>query len=262
METPKTISVSFITYASEILGDTESGLSGSQIIKFINKYAVDFDVDIPYSLYPFPANVPNKRTVLMKNLLSFKSDQQFRILCELCDLPAFKNNSEVTNLRNKLLSRYAHYSRQKQIIHQFNTYKSRPVSNISNLINLIGNCEIMAIQDDYFDNKSLKNLVDMYNLDQKFCYKFKVLTTGRRSRGLTKSFIQNFEIETKCRLEIKIQNKGQHERLIFLKDSRCISPDFSLNDFNKNGHVATLEDGEKKFEMFSERYNIATNFKT
>ncbi|MFL2077586.1 hypothetical protein [Marinilactibacillus psychrotolerans] len=43
METGK-IDNSFISHAADILGDTNHGLSGSQIVKYCNSYAVDFDV--------------------------------------------------------------------------------------------------------------------------------------------------------------------------------------------------------------------------
>ncbi len=43
----------FVTHASDILGDTDLGLSGGQIVKLTSAYAVDADVDIPHSSYPF-----------------------------------------------------------------------------------------------------------------------------------------------------------------------------------------------------------------
>jgi len=59
----------FITHASEVLGDTNHGLSWSQIVKYCSSYAVEFNVDIPYSQYSFPTGLPNKRTGLQKNLM-------------------------------------------------------------------------------------------------------------------------------------------------------------------------------------------------
>ena len=44
----------FITYASDVLGETNTGLSGSKIAEYSTAYAVKFDVNIPYSNYPFP----------------------------------------------------------------------------------------------------------------------------------------------------------------------------------------------------------------
>lgn len=43
----------FIIHACEILGDTYSGLSGSEIVKYCVKYAVQYGVNVPHSIYPF-----------------------------------------------------------------------------------------------------------------------------------------------------------------------------------------------------------------
>ena len=60
----------FIQNAADILGDTDSGLTSSQIVKLCSAYAIDFNINIPYTSLPFPADgtVPNKRTALKKNL--------------------------------------------------------------------------------------------------------------------------------------------------------------------------------------------------
>ena len=97
METEK-INDSFISYAADILGDTNRGLSGSQIVKHCNSYAVDFDVKIPITSYDFGKFgkiVPNKRTALYKNLHEFNGKQQFAIIEEPCELPIFEENEEV-----------------------------------------------------------------------------------------------------------------------------------------------------------------------
>ena len=73
METEK-IKDSFISHASDILGDTNRGLTGSQIVKLCNSYAVDFDVKIPITspdFGKFGSIAPNKRTELYKNLREF-----------------------------------------------------------------------------------------------------------------------------------------------------------------------------------------------
>lgn len=98
----------FIIHACEILGDTITGLSGSKIVEYLNTYAFDYNVNIPYPDYPFPQSVPNKRTVLNKNLRAFSAEQQIQILNELCQLPQFKDNATVNNLRYQIISRYGH----------------------------------------------------------------------------------------------------------------------------------------------------------
>lgn len=102
------VPVAFINHACEILGHTKSGLSGSKIVEYLNAYAVDYRVDIPYPDYPFPLSVPNKRTALRGNLRAFSPEQQIQILNELCQLDQFKDNAAVNNLRYQIISRYGH----------------------------------------------------------------------------------------------------------------------------------------------------------
>ena len=108
------IPTTFINYAAEILGETKSGLSGSKIAQYCSAYAIDFNVDIPYSESPFPSDVPNKRTALRENLKAFSPEQQFQIIKELCELEQFKGNNSVKDLKIKLISRYGHLGSQIQ----------------------------------------------------------------------------------------------------------------------------------------------------
>lgn len=104
---------SFLAHAADILGDTSHGLSGSQIVKYCNSYAVDFDVRIPITssdFGKFGSVVPNKRTALYKNLAEFDGKQQFVIIKELCELPMFKDNEEVAKLKLNLYKRYSQFS--------------------------------------------------------------------------------------------------------------------------------------------------------
>ena len=98
----------FINHACDVLGDTNSGLSGTKIVEYLSGYAVDYDVNIPYPDYPFPQSVPNKRTALRKNLRVFSPEQQIQILNELSQLDQFKDNAAVNNLRYQIISRYGH----------------------------------------------------------------------------------------------------------------------------------------------------------
>ena len=107
----KTIPQLFINHAADILGDTETGLSGSKIAKHCSSDAVEYGVDIPFGEYPFPKGaVQNKRTALRENLRIFSPEQQFRIIRELCELDEFKNDKKVKDLKYKLFSRYGHLS--------------------------------------------------------------------------------------------------------------------------------------------------------
>ncbi len=121
MEVDK-IDDSFISYAADILGDTKNGLSGAQIVKYCNSYAVDFDVKIPItSSYfgKFGSIVPNKRTALYKNLLKFNGNQQFVIIKELSDLPFFKENKEVAKLKSNLFKRYSKFATSSLYIEEY-----------------------------------------------------------------------------------------------------------------------------------------------
>lgn len=56
----------FLAYSSDILADTNDGLSGMKIVEYCNSYAIDYNRKTPYGSYPFDA--PNKRTALKENL--------------------------------------------------------------------------------------------------------------------------------------------------------------------------------------------------
>ncbi len=97
----------FLTHASDVLGDTEAGLSGSNIVKAFTGYAFDLNVNIPHSSYPFDA--PNKRTALLENLRRFEPKDQYRIIKELCEHPKLPQPvpDSVNNLKIQLIARYS-----------------------------------------------------------------------------------------------------------------------------------------------------------
>lgn len=80
------IPATFINFAADTLGSTAQGLSGSKIAEFCSAYAIDFNVIIPFPEYPFPTELPNKRTALRENLKAFSPEQQFQVIKELCEL--------------------------------------------------------------------------------------------------------------------------------------------------------------------------------
>ncbi|WP_311406113.1 hypothetical protein [Lancefieldella rimae] len=106
----------FLTFASDLLADTKTGLTATQIIKYCNRYAIDFEVSIPITSSDFGAFgsiVPNKRTALLKNLLVFNAEQQFKIIKDLCELSFFENNKDVADLKTKLYKRYGNLDTEK-----------------------------------------------------------------------------------------------------------------------------------------------------
>lgn len=99
----------FLRHAADILADTNTGLTGSEIVKFCNSYAIDFNVNIPITssnFGSFGSVVPNKRTALYKNLVAFNACQQFKIIKELSELDKFANNEDVKKLKAQLYERF------------------------------------------------------------------------------------------------------------------------------------------------------------
>lgn len=94
----------FIETAGNILGNTNTGLTNSQIASLCSAYAFDFNVNIPYPCTPF--NTSNKREALKENLNAFESKQQFKIIKELCEHSELKDLPEVKDLKIKLLTRF------------------------------------------------------------------------------------------------------------------------------------------------------------
>lgn len=102
----------FLGYVCDILGDTDKGLSGSEIIKYCRKFAIDFDTNIPVTDVDMlkitsKVRIPNKRTALLKNLCAFSEKQQVMIIKELCNLPRFKNNEDAKKIIIKLNSKFS-----------------------------------------------------------------------------------------------------------------------------------------------------------
>lgn len=78
----------FLKYASDVLADTEKGLTGTQIVRYFSAKSVEENVDIVHSDQPFKDkqdNNVNKRTAFYQNLLCFSPDVQFQIIIDLCE---------------------------------------------------------------------------------------------------------------------------------------------------------------------------------
>lgn len=101
----------FLSYACDILADTNAGLSGMKIVEYCNSYAIDYNRKTPYGAYPFDA--PNKRTALKENLRVFEAAEQFRIIKELCEIPALCGIEKVKELKIKLFTRYGNLATEK-----------------------------------------------------------------------------------------------------------------------------------------------------
>ena len=101
----------FLGYACDILADTTNGLTGTEIIKYCNRFAIDYNVVIPVdnvemlkTTYKNP--IPNKRTALKMNLDAFNINQQIEIINFLCNLPKFHAKEEINELMEKMNKRF------------------------------------------------------------------------------------------------------------------------------------------------------------
>ena len=103
----------YLSYAARILADTNEGLSGSEICKFCNQYAVKYAKTIKHTKLPFAKGVSNKAQVLRENLACFEPEQQFVIIRDLCDLEKFSNNEQVNELKVILTRDYHHLAPQE-----------------------------------------------------------------------------------------------------------------------------------------------------
>jgi hypothetical protein len=106
----KRISQEFRTGAASVLGETDSGLSTSQIIESTCKFAGKFGVRLKYSSVPRMG--PNKRTILADNLGAFDDKQVFVVILGLCDHPYFQKhpNKDVDALKLQLISNYSDFA--------------------------------------------------------------------------------------------------------------------------------------------------------
>ena len=106
------LSAPFLTYASDILAETQFGLSGSQIVKTCSAYAMEWGIDLPHPTYPFDKQVPNKRKALFDNLMAFSEPQRYIVLRALCDHPAVSAMELVQKLKLMLIGRFGHLANE------------------------------------------------------------------------------------------------------------------------------------------------------
>lgn len=107
----KRITNAFIAEAAQTLGDTNNGLTGTEIGKYSVSYATKYNIDIPHTTPPFKKKdgtlVSNKRTALQENLQCFSDEELYIIIRDLCELKKFKENKNVSDLKTKLLTNYS-----------------------------------------------------------------------------------------------------------------------------------------------------------
>jgi len=98
----------FISYATDVLADTDKGLMASEIELVMRRYAVEAGIEIPHPSSPF--RTLNKRTALAENVQAFKEPDQYRILVELCDHPEVlrRNGDAARKLKLQIMSKFGH----------------------------------------------------------------------------------------------------------------------------------------------------------
>lgn len=101
---------SFIDYACEILADTNSGISTTMVLEISNKFAVEYNVNIPHTrLYKGYQYFPNKRTALKENLYKFSEEQAFEIIKYITELPYFQDNIDFKKVKVLLYKNFPNY---------------------------------------------------------------------------------------------------------------------------------------------------------
>lgn len=100
------ISVSVLSRAADVIADTNRGLSGTKLISYCNTFAVDHDIRIPHTAYPFQAG--NKRTALFENLCAFPPHIQYSLIMGLCADQRFRENQDVQAICLLVKERYSH----------------------------------------------------------------------------------------------------------------------------------------------------------
>jgi len=109
--------VTFLSKAADLLADTNSGLSGPQIVRAINAYGDQWNVKVPHPAYPFEAG--NKRTALHESLQAFSAPQQFQIIEDLCEHHSFgvgaPSQMERRKLKAELFTRFGEFRANKEV---------------------------------------------------------------------------------------------------------------------------------------------------
>lgn len=87
----------FIALASNILGDTDSGLSGREICEYLAEYAVEYNVVIPYASYSNDALNKKNNNIYTRNLLD-----DLRFSLEVLVKAILKNSKSLENQKAEL----------------------------------------------------------------------------------------------------------------------------------------------------------------
>ena len=107
----KKINDVFLVNSSNILADTNIGLTTAEILKYFVIKGVEYSINIPYTRLPIePPKV--KRDIFYENLSKFNSEQQFAILSELVELPKLSAQENVIKVKQQLYRDYSELSKK------------------------------------------------------------------------------------------------------------------------------------------------------
>lgn len=124
---------SFIDYASDILADTENGITTANIISICNKFSVEYNVNIPHTrIYnnSCTQTFPNKRTALKENLLKFNDEQAFNIIEYICDSQQSKDTKDdFRKVKIRLYRNFPQYVKKDKIELDINYFEVKELLN-------------------------------------------------------------------------------------------------------------------------------------
>ena len=109
--------ITFLSKAADLLGDTNSGLSGPQIVRTINAYGDQWGIRVPHPKYPYEAS--SKRVALLDSFQAFSAAQQFQIIEELTEHHSFAvgapSKDERRKLKVELFTKYGSLRANKEV---------------------------------------------------------------------------------------------------------------------------------------------------
>lgn len=110
----KELGAVFVKYASDILGDTDLGLTGPEIARLFAAYGIESGIEVPHPIYPFEKDLPNKRTALYENLMAFPEALRYRIIKDLTEHRRIvdRNPDGAEKLRLTLIGSYGHLANE------------------------------------------------------------------------------------------------------------------------------------------------------
>lgn len=145
------IDSAFLAHATNVLADTVSGLSGTEICKYCSQYASIYNISIPYPSNDIK-NFPKKSIALRENLEKFSTEQQFTIIRDLCNLEKFRFNQNAKKVLLTLITQYENYAPNEN-----NHFLSTMKDNVMDWLN------DYPLAKQYYDKAAVKMEMKIYD---------------------------------------------------------------------------------------------------